>query len=269
MLPYILYLTKKCNLHCSYCYERDQHIDESLSYEEINLFLERIFSANDINNTICFFGGEPFLEFPKIQYIVNRCHELHKFRPQKNFSFSTITNGTLIHKYIPEIRNLVNDPVFNFMIFVSYDGSNQFLRTGKKKIVEKNLELLVKEKIPFGVSYTVHSQEIKPLLIDLFLIIKKYHPKQIRLNFNCSSMFPNDITELELYKDKLTDYLNYIYMKYGVPFCFLVCELCGQCHYDPKQKNPVVDIVSNENSLSFFVKHAEKKKFNLFKKEKN
>lgn len=231
----ILYLTKDCNFNCSYCFEKNKHKKESISYEELDRSILNMVEEEltDVT-TICFFGGEPLLEFDKMKYVFQKCKEI-KNNLGKKFAFNTITNGSLIHKYTDDISKMINDDDFSFSLHVSFDGSFQDRRSSNK-IVEKNLNLLKEKKIPFGVSYTIlnENSDFKVVIKDLVTIIKKYFLDDfnkesiIRLNFDRTDLESGGKNYSE-YINQLTLYLNYLYEKYKIPFCSMTCDICKRC----------------------------------------
>lgn len=71
---FIIDLTKKCNLHCLYCFrDYNQRNDQTISYEEIDRIVHYIADYCDRQSIRKFhiqpWGGEPLLELKKIGYI--------------------------------------------------------------------------------------------------------------------------------------------------------------------------------------------------------
>lgn len=231
----IIYLTKDCNFNCSYCFERNQHKKESASYEQLDKMISEIIKEepNEVS-TICFFGGEPLLEFDKMKYVFKKCIN-EKLKSGKQFAFNTITNGSLIEFHVDDIKEMINNPDSYFSLHISYDGSFQDRRS-KSKSVEKNLNLLVEKKIPFGISYTIinENSDFKIVISDLVKLIKKYFLHE----FNCQSIIRLNFDRRDLevggkdynkYMETLKQYLNYLYEKYKIPFCSLTCDICKRC----------------------------------------
>jgi len=104
----VLFVTNQCNLTCSYCYERAsglhnmENLDMETLKETIVYFIKNFDYQNRIN--ICFFGGEPLLNFSLIKESITVLEEIgnqHDIR----FNYSLTTNGTLL-----------NDEIINFII---------------------------------------------------------------------------------------------------------------------------------------------------------
>ena len=233
----ILYLTKNCNLRCSYCFERERHRNESISFSGIDSFLDDVIRREpDSVSTICLFGGEPFLEFEKLRYVLEKCERITK-ETGKQFAFSTITNGTLLHNYIDELRLFNAAKSTKFSLIISYDGNYQKYRE-TSGIVEKNLNLLLENDIPFGISYSVleYNSDRKILISELVRIIKKYFLRDkreyLRINFDIEKIENKYNCSFDEYLKGIQEHLFLLYKYYRVPICHLVCKICGRCKKD-------------------------------------
>lgn len=116
------WVTTNCNLNCKYCYEGEEKLNKIMSKEVIDKAID--FTLNNLSNAeedliVAIHGGEPFLAFDKMKYIVGkfkyRCKEL-----EKNLIFLTTTNATIL-----------NDEIIDFIvnempdITVSIDGTKE------------------------------------------------------------------------------------------------------------------------------------------------
>lgn len=116
-----LHVSNDCNLRCKYCYASGGAYGKSrelMSIETAKKFVEFCcINYNKIHN-IVFFGGEPFLNYPVIEFVCKYFQE--KFcngEIQSIPRFGAITNGTIQStKVINLIRNY-----FSFLT-VSVDG---------------------------------------------------------------------------------------------------------------------------------------------------
>lgn len=99
-MEYILFLTYRCNLNCSYCFAKNlvhnnkmnnlsitpENIDRVCNYIENDLIIN-----NRKDNSIVFFGGEPSLVPNIILEIIRKTSHL-------NLNYSIYTNGILLNK---------------------------------------------------------------------------------------------------------------------------------------------------------------------------
>ncbi|MCL1969261.1 MAG: radical SAM protein [Bacteroidetes bacterium] len=123
-------VTDACNLKCKYCaydefYENyDRREDKMLSAKKAIRLLEYFseFWNSERNESdkqdICinFFGGEPLLNMPFIETIVDYVqNKLHA--PNRSFKFSMLTNGVLLDKYMDYLA------IHHFNLLISLDGN--------------------------------------------------------------------------------------------------------------------------------------------------
>lgn len=155
MERYVVHLTKKCNMACMYCYERDK--TSTYSWEEIETLIRSIVANNNGNKySVEFLGGEPCLEYEYIFKAVRLFNELDK---EHVAYFIITTNGTIVNKYI--IDFLLTNP--NVIFSISLDGTKDanYLRIFKNnsnntydKIIF-NMKMLKLANIPL-VQLSVH-----------------------------------------------------------------------------------------------------------------
>ena len=71
----ILWVTDDCNLNCTYCYEKKQkgiyYMNQNTALSIIENIIKEIKENNYKSLSISFMGGEPLLNFPIINFIVN------------------------------------------------------------------------------------------------------------------------------------------------------------------------------------------------------
>lgn len=149
----ILQLTQKCNLKCKYCayeqgtvelqrMESNNHMTLKTAKQAIDFLYSRSEKCDTVD--ICFYGGEPLLEYNLIQNLVLYCEE--KFQ-NKKIAFNITTNGTLLTNEMLEF--MANH---RFSITVSLDGPesihniNRISKNNKLtfNIVENNLKKMIK-----------------------------------------------------------------------------------------------------------------------------
>ena len=116
-------LSPNCNLSCRYCYQRKDVPDNAsskdfhkqkgaaASIELIDKFIS--FVVQNEVRMVNFYGGEPLLQWPYIEYIVNEISKRNK-----DARFMTVTNGTLFDE---NKLNFIEG--HNFNIILSLDGA--------------------------------------------------------------------------------------------------------------------------------------------------
>jgi uncharacterized protein len=131
----VIMLSGGCNMGCTYCFEKDVPIYQSLnllSKENADKILDWYFKHLETpNGHIEFYGGEPLLNWSVLKYTIDRVESWAK---EKNINFTKyiITNGTMLTK---------DKAVFfkerGVTVQVSIDGEqeahdrNRILKTGK------------------------------------------------------------------------------------------------------------------------------------------
>lgn len=98
----VLELTKRCNLHCSYCYNCLDNPNEKIVHTHTDFPLEKIYKViDDIADSKVFHinlsGGEPFLHKNIIDIV--------RYIKSKKIGISIVSNGTMITKQIAEDLN--------------------------------------------------------------------------------------------------------------------------------------------------------------------
>lgn len=149
-----LQLTQQCNFRCKYCVYSEEanarqrsHSDGTMSFETAKKAVDFLWehSVDSERVSIGFYGGEPLLQFPLVQKIVE--YSKKRFCGKEIF-FSMTTNGSLLNK---EIMDFLEENDVNLLI--SLDGpqeindKNRVFRNGRGTfdVVAKNLELMKKE----------------------------------------------------------------------------------------------------------------------------
>jgi uncharacterized protein len=116
-LPYPqieLLFTDKCNLDCTYCFEKYKE-NRSIRKEDIDPLLDSL-----VTREFYLFGGEPLLELELITYMIDRLNARQFDETAKQHILNScrfhITNGTLIEKNMEIIKK------YNLNLQISLDG---------------------------------------------------------------------------------------------------------------------------------------------------
>jgi len=152
----ILFVADYCNLSCSYCYYSDiyersknlngKFMDWDIAKEAIDFYLQHSKDDKGDEKAICFYGGEPFLNFEVIQKSVEY------IRSKRGWIVVAIsTNLTLLDKDILDflIDNRIHLSVSldgpeelhdRYRIFKNGKGSFGIVLKNLKKIYERDME---------------------------------------------------------------------------------------------------------------------------------
>lgn len=157
----VFLVSQSCNMKCRYCYGESGEfgnkgfMDKKMAEEYFRLFLKLGGSLK--LQKVRFLGGEPFMNFPIIQYIVSLWEEWKKDYPSKTVLFSVTTNGTM---FTDEILRYIAEKKIS--ITISLDGPETIQNQNRKfknesptfSSVLAGMDMLRKYKINFAVRST-------------------------------------------------------------------------------------------------------------------
>lgn len=119
-----LHVSNDCNLRCKYCYASGGAYGKSrglMSIETARRFVDYCCENFNKVRNIVFFGGEPFLNYPVIEFVCNSFRDkFSKGDIQTVPRFGAITNGTI---QSTKVISLIRD-FFSFLT-VSVDGPKE------------------------------------------------------------------------------------------------------------------------------------------------
>ncbi|MEM5793680.1 MAG: radical SAM protein [Candidatus Aenigmatarchaeota archaeon] len=107
-------LTKKCTLRCKYCYA-DAGKGKSMKKETLERIAELIAKLPNKRIGIQPSGGEPLLEWKKIEWLINKIRELKKDLAELKVNIET--NGTIL---TPKIAKKLKE--YDIKVGISIDG---------------------------------------------------------------------------------------------------------------------------------------------------
>ena len=227
-------LTNFCNLGCKGCYQpeedrlnQNQSGDNDILNENILIEIEKLFNMfsdqnKDVNLT--FFGGEPILQMSTIIYI------LTKLRTEMNEDYMTINAiciptsgfaGNLDHNILLEnidiIAGLVKELKLDCNISISHDGlNNKELRNINPEKVTSLINILQKKSVTHG--WNLVSDRISLVIPqkfneDYFIDNYKYIKEGVKLepSFTIPHTFDKDSTfvkEPEILKKALAKFIE-------------------------------------------------------------
>lgn len=157
-----LIISHDCNLRCGYCYADHGTFGgekKFMGFRTAKESIDKLLDKNS-NNFILFFGGEPFLNYPLMDDVVE-----YGNRNGLNIKYATITNGTIINSSIKEFiyKNL-------FMFQISLDGPkdiNDIQRYGSLESVHdrvlETMDQLRSMSYPLSIKCTITKKSINKL----------------------------------------------------------------------------------------------------------
>lgn len=205
----IFRMTSGCNLNCTYCYDKENHIITKKENEifkakipNIIKYIEKIWEDKNGRSEIIFHGGEPLIiNKENYEELINKIKDIYP-----NVRFSIQTNGILLNEqYIKLFKK------HNVHIGISLDGYDEI--TNKYRVyknqknsfndVKKNIILLNKNDIKYGIIMTLNSSVLGNEK-KLYNFIKDY-----KLNCNIRPAFKSNNKEIEY----MTEREYYIFFK--------------------------------------------------------
>ncbi|MEW6482573.1 MAG: radical SAM protein [bacterium] len=106
------HITDRCNLRCLHCYQEQFTTQNELPFSKLKLISRNLISTSKLWNKklkIALTGGEPLLK--------GELWKLVDYLLHSNVSLSLISNGLLVNKYLPEIKQSGLDE-----FYISLDG---------------------------------------------------------------------------------------------------------------------------------------------------
>ncbi len=168
--------TYYCNFACPYCFEGKEKEKKYLSKEKADQIIQwmknKAMEVNPEEVEIVFFGGEPLLNIPMVEYIAEELHHWLK-NTQWKFHFSIITNGALVSEALVDKLN----PLGLKSIRITIDGTKEFhdqyrpFLSGKGTfdLIMRNIKAVAhKTKIALAGNFNIQNYESIYKLLDYF-----------------------------------------------------------------------------------------------------
>ena len=236
-----------CNMSCSYCFASEGNYGDSypalMDKHIARKALDTLLDTFEIMY-IYFFGGEPFLNFDTIKYIVE-----YASSKSNDVHFGVTTNATLLTR---EVVKFIKD--YDIQITVSLDGPelvHDYHRVtkngeGTHQKVIKTIELLEKYdiKFPIEATYTREAIELGFSLKDIVEYLSKF----------TNRVLFKPATSFELLEHRLanrSDVLGHprIYPLIEEYFAYIIDKLCT--------KEPIYDEVVMQGLYALVTKYLK------------
>ncbi len=155
-----LHVTDRCNMDCGYCYY-GTHGMKSASFETLKAAVD-LSVARDKSTGLCFFGGEPLLEQPLIEELLDYTDYIKK-NTGHLFNYKMTTNGTLLSEnFLKTARR------YHMLIALSHDGlMTEGGRTYSNacNVTGEQIEMLLRYQ-PYAIVMSVVTPQSAPLFAD-------------------------------------------------------------------------------------------------------
>lgn len=163
-MEYTISITNKCNLKCSYCYERHLNTEYGCINNETRDKIAEFIKRQGNAERVYLFGGEPLLYKDTVKFY---CENLDA----KEYVITT--NGTLLDeefiKWCAERKIIIN---------MSHDGIKCTERGVDRALLDANLKLLLKYQ-PQTLVQLVYTEQTLPELYNNIMYLKSLGVKKV------------------------------------------------------------------------------------------
>lgn len=261
----ILYLTTKCNLNCTYCYEDlSNKVKKSTSLKDLIKQVDDVLSNEPVDNQTLFvlFGGEPTLEWDNIKSIVE-----YTLSKKSNVFFNIETNGIKFQDdlFLENFLDFIHNKPFSVDISFDGIGNHQRVDHNDNDSTFRLISVLNKFKsldINWRIRYTITQSNYTEFAYDIAKIIKEFKPKRVITSEDSASFSSDDYVVINRQKQGL----KYLWdtNRINTPICNIFCDTCDGCHSSKSDKKyykdgVLVDSIEVKGNQQVFT-HFETKK---------
>jgi len=163
-LDYTISITNKCNLRCSYCYERHLNTEYGHISDEVMVQIAEFINRQGNAGTVYLFGGEPLLYKEIVKFY---CEKINAKQ------FVITTNGTLLDedfiKWCADRKVIIN---------MSHDGIKCTERGVDTSLLDENLKILLRYQ-PETLVQLVYTEQTLPELYNNIMYLKNLGVKKV------------------------------------------------------------------------------------------
>ena len=210
-----LTITEACNLNCIYCYEKHKS-GRVMSFDTARGIVDfELFHANAIDQlNFEFFGGEPFLNFPIIQYVSE--YIWNKKSPMR-ISLSAVTNGTA---FTDAAKTWLLEHGDKFELGFSIDGGRQTQnenRSNSYSLIDKDF---IKQYPRASIKMTISPLSIQRLAEDVMYLHKFNCPIGCNIDYDANWCVDDGL--IEIFSEQLNILINYYLERPNIKPCTLL-----------------------------------------------
>lgn len=163
-MDYTISITNKCNLRCSYCYERHLNTEYGHISDELMVQIAEFINRQGNAGTVYLFGGEPLLYKETVKFF---CENINAKQ------FVITTNGTLLDedfiKWCADRKVIIN---------MSHDGIKCTERGVDTSLLDENLKILLRYQ-PETLVQLVYTEQTLPELYNNIMYLKNLGVKKV------------------------------------------------------------------------------------------
>lgn len=182
-----VYMTSRCNLHCSYCYEIDKGKCPDICPEKIDQFVSGLDDNGISIDSLFLFGGEPTLCPNECLYLLDRIGSYNRYEKTRKTIF---TNGISIPA---ELISRINSGQLD--VFLSSDGFGKasaqryganFVET--EAVFINNLRRMQSAAPHITISFALGKHNINSIVKDMMIFYTQFGI----INYKVNTIRKND-----------------------------------------------------------------------------
>ncbi len=227
-MDYIISLTNKCNLRCTYCYEKRYNTEFGSMSDEITDYTINFINQKDNAGIVYLFGGEPLLYKDLIKKFACSIKSKHCV---------VTTNGMLLDEEF--IKWCMDN---NVIINLSHDGMDCSARGIKAEELTEKLKILLKYQ-PDTLVQMVYGEKNLPRLAENIMYFKKIGVKKISASMD-SFLIPEDM-------DKFADNMKEEWEKVADIEGMFITELDDKYKAVKGQKNNKCEVCKRQMFINW------------------
>ena len=186
-------LTYACNLGCHYCVQGNlPKMSDSITHKTAKNTLCWLAQMVDLVQpkriTVCFFGGEPLLNYPILLELMQGCRDIADSL-KLDICFTLVTNGTLLSG--KRVEDLKKGGISRIMISLDgpkdiHDSRRAYRKSGRgtfTKIISNIRTALLHLPVIVNIKVDKENQPFFPQLIDDLIELKSSYPLSLAYGF--------------------------------------------------------------------------------------
>ena len=228
-----LAITEKCNLNCTYCYEKNKNL-KTIPLETAKKLIDMVLSEDTAYDkcVIEFIGGEPLLEIKLIEEIIGYTEAQmiklnHKWRKTLMYAFTT--NGTV---FTEEAKALLLRIKHYGSVGLSLDGIKYVHDLNRNNSYDKIMEDFKwwRETFPLSLTKSTVNRESLPYIFESVKHLISLGLKYIYINNVFEDIWEDEDTEI--FREQLTLLADYL-VETGLYQEVFVSYLTTRFFHDP------------------------------------
>ena len=199
------YMTSKCNLCCSYCYEKGKEKTSDISLQRIISSIKALSEISQPIKAFFLFGGEPTIRCEECVFLLSEIAKYKNFGSSRKVLF---TNGLFID---PSLRELILNKELE--VFLSFDGFGEAsrLRFGQNlneglKIINDDLESFKSVSDSITISFAIGAHNINTIESDIKRLHEIYDISHFKINIIRNKSFSAESEQITSVRERVMEW---------------------------------------------------------------